>query len=433
MFEQDQIDIPLPAPKQPCPDGSLLWFIRLRWCAALAQGLFVLLAVSLLGFRFQLPPLAAAVALLALSNLLLLRRFNSSGALPRRWLQSALLADSILLTVLLYLTGGAANPFGIIYLVYIIIAAIVLDERWTWIMTGQSILMYGLLFNAMGSGEHAAHMQSAGFAGHLEGMWLAFAFTAVLIAFFVNRILSSLRRRDEEAAELRLHAARSEQFAALVNLAAGAAHELGTPLGTIAVAANELKRGFETCRSTGEQQADAVLIAAEVDRCKRILEAMGGQGGTLRGEMPSRFSLAQLRSDLASQAAELGIAAEGWLPSPDNNELNLPRGLLAKSLLNLIKNSADADPGGHIKVEANFGSGTVEFKVADTGSGIPKELLPRLGEPFLTTKAPGRGMGLGVFLVKVFAERLGGELRYQPAAAGGTIARLSLPLNWTGR
>ena len=415
------------------PDGALTWFIRLRWCAALFQLGFVLLAIFPLGFPFPFPPLLAAVGLLTLTNLALQRRFNLSGNLPKRWIEFTILTDVVILTYMLSLTGGAANPFSIIYLVHIILAAIVLDERWTWIMSGVSVLLYGLLFTISDSSS-MTHMHHAGFSGHLEGMWFAFAFTAVLIAFFVNRILFSLRQRDEEAAELRLRAARSEQFAALVNLAAGAAHELGTPLGTIALAADELKLGFSTGRNLSEQEADAVLIANEVARCKKILEAMGEQGGDLRGEMPTTFSLKQLKDDLAAETESLGVDSKQWLNGSDGESstprLNLPRDLLGRSLVSLIRNSADADPNGKIGVEAQLKDNRIEFIVSDSGTGLKPEIIRRIGEPFFTTKAPGKGMGLGVFLVRTFAERLGGELNYRCRESGGTEARLSLPLSW---
>ena len=411
------------------PDSSALWFIRLRWSAAVAQTIFILCARYLFGFELPLLLLLAAVGVVAVSNLLLQRQFSTRGALKNSALEWTLLGDTLVLTFMLFLTGGAANPFSIIYLVHIILAAVVLGEKWTWVMTAISITLYGGLF-LLGDQSHLMHAHSGSFSSHLEGMWLAFAFTAVLLAFFVNRILLALRARDSEAAELKLRVAKTEQFAALVNLAAGAAHELGTPLATIAVAAQGAQGGFTMARPISEQSADAGLIAEEIDRCKAILESMGGSGSDLRGEMPTRFSLAELRADLEAEVRGLSVRTDGWLNGTNIREMTLPRGLLRKSLLSLIRNSLDADPNGQIHVEAQLRNDMVAFRVSDRGCGIDASVMCRIGEPFLTTKPPGKGMGLGVFLVKIFAERMGGALRYQSGEPTGTVASLSLPLVW---
>lgn len=409
-------------------DGAALWFVRLRWCAVVAQAVLILSAHYLLGYNLPVVPLVVITALVSFSNFFLQTEYAVQGRLRPGLLQSTLIFDTFLLTSLLALTGGPANPFSILYLVHIILAAVVLGELWTWGMALMSICLYGFLFSFSGSMDHN---HSGSYSHHLEGMWVAFAFTALLIAFFVSRILLALRERDQEAVELRLKAAKAEQFAALVNLAAGAAHELCTPLATMAIAADELRIGFSQNRNAGDQAADAELISNEIARCKKILEAMSAESGDLRGEMPTRFSLEELRKDLQAESSALGICPEALLPEKDSAEMLLPRELLSRSLLNLIRNAVDADPAGSVTIDAKVSERTIEFLVSDRGSGIAPELIHRLGEPFLTTKPPGRGMGLGVFLVRVFAERFGGRLTFQQRSPRGTIAQLSLPLVWS--
>ncbi|MFN8392380.1 MAG: ATP-binding protein [Bdellovibrionota bacterium] len=405
---------------------STVWFLRLRWCAALAQTAGIVVAGTFFAIDLAALPLVGCIALLCGSNLYLSRRSQLSRSLSRTAIESASLLDSFLLTVILFYTGGAANPFSIIYLVHIVLAAVVLGERWTWVMTVLSTTLYGFLFLA--PSEHSPmHHTSGSFTHHLIGMWIAFAFTASLLAFFVNRILFALRLRDEEARALERQVAKTEQFAALVALSAGAAHELSTPLATIAIAADEIEGGLTSKRATDEQVADIRLIKSELERCKSILTSMSGN---IRGEMPTTFTLAELRADLLQAAATLGLSEESFREKCLLTKMTLPRNALVQSLFNLIKNAADADPSRQIAVAVDVTPANVRFEISDRGPGIPKELIARLGEPFITTKPTGTGMGLGIFLVKTFAERMGGQLRFSSVPVSGTVASLSLPLHW---
>ncbi len=402
------------------------WFIRLRWSAAIGSCLLLAALGYFGGMTIAIRPLSAILAILIVSNLYLEKQFRSSGAVSLAALRIALLTDTVLLTAGLAVSGGPANPFSVFYLVHIVVAALILGASWTWAMSAISILLYGLLFFVSGPGQHDHGMHASSF--HLEGMWFAFALTATLIAFFAHRILTALREHELVAAELRLRAARAEQFAALVNLAAGAAHELGTPLGTIAIAAGELKRGLENGRAAHLQADDAALISEQVSRCKEILESMSAKSGEVRGEMPTTFSLEEIGRELLKRTAPMGISSSAFRAFDSSVNLTLPREVLVRSLYNLVRNGVEAGSGAIVTVTANRREGEIEFRVQDTGSGIPADLLHRIGEPFLTTKPAGKGMGLGVFLVKVFAERFGGSLEYRTAAGEGTTAELRLPL-----
>ena len=207
-------------------DISLDWLIRLRWGAAAGQLLTIGAAQALFG-GLPLPRLLALVAVSIASNAVLaLGRRRLAD--PRTLCGGALTLDTLLLTGLLLASGGASNPFSVLYLVYIALAAVVLRARWTWFLAGLSVVCYGLLFAAgRGASAHAAH-GADDLGAHLQGMWVAFTVAAVLTAYFVVKLSTALERREEAMAEMRDRAARHERLAAVTTLAAGAAHELGT-------------------------------------------------------------------------------------------------------------------------------------------------------------------------------------------------------------
>ena len=225
---------------------------------------------------------------LLVSNLLLAWA-RRAIAFPRALCGAALTLDTLLLTGLLHATGGASNPFSVLYLVYITLAAVVLGARWTWFLAALSVGCYGLLFAAFVPLEHVSHL-APGMQLHLQGMWVAFCVAAVLTAYFVVQMSTAIEQRDAEMSAMRDRAARSERLASLTTLAAGAAHELGTPLATIAVAARELERSIRALPAVRDAALveDAALIRSEVDRCRAILEPPGGPGGTDARRGPGR-------------------------------------------------------------------------------------------------------------------------------------------------
>ncbi len=213
------------------------WLVRLRWAAVLAQVIGVAVAVRALGLALPLTPIAVLITVLAASNLVL-GRWVSHGrpAASPRVFGTVLAADVTLLTGLLWLTGGASNPFTAVYLVYIALAAVTLGSRWTWTIAAIAVAGYGILFIlAPAPDPHATHA-AKDLSGHLAGMWVAFLSAALLIGFFVTRVREALDERERALAEARRAAAAQERLASLTTLAAGAAHELATPLATIAVA-----------------------------------------------------------------------------------------------------------------------------------------------------------------------------------------------------
>jgi len=212
-------------------------------------------------------------------------------------------------------------------------------------------------------------------------------------------------------------------------LAAGAAHELGSPLGTIAIAAHDAKLALDRIPAAREVADDLALIALEVDRCQEILGLMAARAGQSAEDAPPLWLSDLIRDVRAQLGDERSPRVEFRVGRPDQ-ELCLPPGQTTQSVLALVRNGLDASPAGApILVEVQELAGQAIISVADRGAGIPASLLPRVGEPFFTTKQPGRGLGLGVFLVRAFVESRGGELDIESTLGKGTRARMRIPLS----
>ena len=424
---------PLPLDLRPAaelaPSLALPWIVTLRYGVLGGQAALLLLARFALGVELPLPWLALPLAVTAASNALLPRfaaRYN-----VRVVLGSVLALDILCLTALLALSGGPANPFSLLYLVQIALSAVVLSKEWTWALGVLSTVSFGCLF--LGHVHvHAfeGHQSSEGFSTHLVGMWIAFAAAALLITIFIGKVSEALRKREQEVLLLQGRLARHARLASIVTLAAGAAHELGTPLGTIAIASRELELYAANVSRDPAVAEDARLIRAEVERCSRILQQMSARGAEPLGETPAPLPLRefveQVRETFPQPARGL-LRAE---VSGDPAAPVLPAEATRQALVALARNALDASGEGQtVVLGAECRGDTVRFTVADSGCGMGPDTLERIAEPFFTTKAPGRGMGLGTFLARVFAERLGGSLTFESEIGKGTQAVLELPVS----
>jgi two-component system sensor histidine kinase RegB len=335
-----------------------------------------------------------------------------------------LCADVALLTAALYFTGGATNPFVSLYLLPLIIAATVLPARHTWMMAGMTIAAYSALmfwYQPLGA-DHAHH--SSEFGLHVLGMWFNFLVSAGLIAFFVARMAASIRARDRLLAAARERTLRDEQMVTLGTFAAGAAHELGTPLSTIAVVAKELERDFE---GHAGFQADLALLRGQVEQCKRILTDLVGRTGRARAEGARPRSLDDLvqeaveRWQLLRPESRLRVSYSGTGPMP---RLVLEE-TVTQALVNLLNNAADASPD-EIEIECVWSAESVMLDIRDRGPGVTVEALNLAGRVAFSDKQ-GRGLGLGLLLANATIERLGGSVTLANRQGGGGCTQVRLP------
>jgi two-component system sensor histidine kinase RegB len=416
-----------PVPNDFAPHLALPWIVRLRYGMVLGEA--AIIVGMWYGFRLDVPllwTLAPLAAILA-SNILLGRLRILPLRFPQETLAAVFCLDTLCLTAILGLTGGPTNPFSLLYLVQITLSAVVLRKVWTWALGVLSTLCFGLLFFFhLPSEAFQTHSSGPGLSAHLIGMWIAFVVAASLIAFFTGKIAEALRTRESEVLVLQDQVAKNEKLASLATLAAGAAHELGTPLGTIAIVAKELER----FAATAPFLEDARLIRSEVERCRRILERMSVQSAGPMGETPNRIRVLDLLTEVLANFPD---------PQRDllkieiaNNALAaiLPAHATAQSLAALIQNALDANLDGRPILITAAGAGSdLRIAIQDHGHGMPASVLRRIAEPFFTTKEPGKGMGLGTFLVRTFAESLGGRVLFDSKPGEGTTVTLELPFN----
>lgn len=422
-------NVPRPAASRSPTAITVAWLVRLRWGAVLGQAVTIGVAIVGLELALSVLPLALLIALTAASNGVLAIRLRRGEEPSTRTIGGVLAGDIFVLSGLLYYSGGPSNPFSVMYLVNVTLAALVLGVRWAGAMVALSALLYAALFVwhvPVAELSHAGHHHGASPSSvHLQGMWIAFTIAASLIGYFVARVAGALRARESELANARALAARTERLAALTTLAAGAAHELGTPLGTIAVASKELERTIR--RSADEAIEDARLIRTEVDRCRSIVQRMSAQTGDTMGEVP-RLTHAQEIFDgcierLGKDATTNVVVAPGH-----DVPFTCPVEGTVQVLLSLVQNARWAvRDGGKVVISSSCTPDTVNLVVSDDGVGIADDLSSRIGEPFVTTKPPGEGMGLGLFLARTFAERCGGAFDIRSSKERGTIATMTLP------
>jgi two-component system sensor histidine kinase RegB len=424
--------VPTPADLRPAgelaPSLALPWIVKLRYGVLAGLAVLILLTHFVFGVSLLLQWLAIPLVLTAASNLLAYRCARRFGDRPA--LGYLLVFDTLCLTALLALTGGPANPLSLLYLVQITLSAVILSKKWTWSLGALSVACFGFLFWAhVRISVFEAHHTSGGFSVHLVGMWIAFVAAALLVTIFIGKVSEALRQREQEVLLLQSQLARHERLASVATLAAGAAHELGTPLGTIAVASHDVEYHATEVSRDPELAEDARLIRSEVERCRSILQQMSARGAEQPGEAPACVELAGLLESVRCD-----------LPPPDRDRVTvvltgdpgaavLLTGATRQALTALVRNALDATSEAQpVTLGVVRTAESLEFAVTDSGCGMSQETLIRIAEPFFTTKAPGCGIGLGTYLVRVFAEQLGGRLAFESEPGKGTRALLQIPL-----
>ena len=335
-----------------------------------------------------------------------------------------LACDLVIHSFLLYYSGGSTNPFVSYYLVPLTIAAATLP--WVYSLVLSALALTG--YTALLMWYHPLHLEVEHEATlinlHLFGMWLNFALSAAFITFFVVKMSGALRRQDQLQAERREAQMRDQRLLAVATQAAGAAHELGTPLATMSVLLKELRREYrdETL------QEDLSILQDQVNLCKETLQQL------------VRAAEADLKQNIVEQTAVewLKASVERWhLMRPESTykyEL-LGQGVvprlwpstdLTQALLNLLNNAADACPD-NLRITLDWTEAEIIVAVRDFGAGVPLEIAEKIGKPFFTTKSKGKGFGLGLFLTQVAVTRAGGSVKLYNQGEGGTLTEMRLP------
>ena len=388
--------------------------VLLRWLALAGQLLAVLIVNLGLGYSLPLGLCLAAIAASAWLNVFLTLRYRTTVRLPD-WQAAVYFAiDLMQLAVLLFLTGGLENPFALLFMAPVTISATTLSLRSTVLLLALSIVYVTLLafFHLplpWTPGEPFA-MPSL----YVLGIWISIGLGLCFMTAYAWRISQESRRMSAALAATQFVLARAQRLSALDGLAAAAAHELGTPLGTISLVAKELQRGG---LSEAEMIEDLELLHSQAERCKAILSRLSREP---KGEdaIYSRLPLHVLLDEVVAPHRDMDVefAVSVSAGEPDAGEpLIWRRPEILYGLGNFIENAADF-ARSKVSVGVVYDRDMVAISITDDGPGFAPEVIERLGEPYVTTRPraaarsvePGsehEGMGLGFFIAKTLLER----------------------------
>jgi len=403
------------------------WFIRLRWLAV-AGILIAAGVVASLGLSVSWRHLLGLAGLLgALNAVYVVLSRRPMPPLAFTWYQIAL--DLTVLTLALHVSGGIENPFSFFYVFHVIIAAILLPPRVSYLVAALATL--GFLAMAVLEHLRVVPHTELGFVRWQDSRYLVAASAVIASTLFsasylASTIMEGLRRKEEEMRRFNERLLQTEKLAAIGQLAAGIAHELNTPLASIAGYAEELG---EIVRGSADKVVQYTgVIRSQTERCKAITQSLLNFARKSEIRVQPVDVNAVLREAIdylrfKKRAPELRIEADlGEVPP-----LQADPGQLLQVFLSILINAADAVQGGGRIVVKSRASKEVQVVVADTGSGIPEENLKKVFEPFFTTKEPGQGTGLGLSLSYGIVKQMGGSIDLKSKVGEGTEVTISLP------
>lgn len=418
--------------------------VKLRWLAVAGQAVAVLFVYYGLGFTLPIELCFALIGFSALLNIALRLRYSASLRL-KTWAAFALLGyDAIQLAGLLYLTGGLENPFTLLLLVPVIISATTNTPRPTFFL---GLLVVGLasllVVSRLPLGLHSglSHLPLPWYPGqtmslpltYVTGVWVALVSACVFTGAYTYRVAKEARRLANALNATELILAREHHLSALDGLAAAAAHELGTPLATIALVAKELEREL---RPDSPYADDVALLKSQSERCREILRkltSLSGQTDQLLARLPLSHLIEEVVEPYRSFGIEIVIAtAETNGPEP----IGRRNPAIVYGLANLVENAVDF-ARSRVDVTSGWNENRVFVTIADNGPGFAPGIIDRIGEPYVTTRGSAGGdgdheaggLGLGFFIAKTLLERNGARLSFanRTGQSTGAVVRVSWP------
>ena len=432
---------------------NLKWLFILRNLMILCEVVLILLTVHLLSIKLPEQQLWLIVLSTSAVNVYTSMRMQAEEPVTELEIFSQICIDVFAIAALLYLTGGASNPITWVFLLPLIITAIMLPQAYAWYMVILTTSMYTMLiaFNVplpsiephipdstvmMSNMEsyqmiqHAHDMSDKSyFSLHLFGMWFGFVFSAGLVAFFVVELARTLRVQERSLSQARENALRDERVVALGTLAASAAHDMGTPLGTIAILSYELEQEYPNHRYP-ELYDKMRIIQQQISRCKEALSVMSASAGEMRAESGGVIRLIDYIDDVIMQ----------WRSHQPDTKLNyfidsdvavdakiIAELTLTHSLINILNNAAEASPSNlGVEFHASWDLDNITIKIRDFGPGFPQDIVDSAGKQPVVSKK--RGLGVGLFLTYSTINRLGGIIKLYNSESGGAVVEITLPL-----
>lgn len=398
----------------------------MRNLAIAAQLGAIVTARELYRIHLPIPPLLGIIGALVFFNILTWLRLKSVHDCGEGEFVFQLLLDIGALTGVLYFTGGATNPFVGLFLLPLTIAATILRSSFTWLLAAITIIAYSWLMTHFIPMPPAIDRNVTGFDPMVTGMWLRFVINALLIAYFVVGMAETLRRRERTLALAREETLRNNRLAAMGMLAAGAAHELGTPLATLATLTGELRRRYQGSEHE-ELQDNLKLMRGQIDRCK---EALGEISASAGGQQAQSGHVVPLRGYLLETLDQWinmrpGITVTPHLDGPELQPRILTERTLSQAIITMLNNAADASPQS-VELRAEWDIERLILEVCDRGEGLAPAASATIGETPFSTKE--QGLGLGLYLAHAAIKRVGGQVSLLDRPGGGICARVELPL-----
>lgn len=405
----------------------LTTLVRVRWFAITGQTAAVLFVSLYLNFVFPLGVSFALIAVSAWLNLFLSFRYQLNHRLDLRTVLLVLAFDILQLTGLLYLTGGLQNPFAVLLVVPVIIAATALSVR--------SILLLGLMTIVCASVLVVWHLPLPWYSGitlelpllFVLGVWCAIASTLIFSGLYVYRIAEEARQLGDALSATELVLQREQHLSALDGLAAAAAHELGTPLATITLVVKEMQRALQQDDRFTE---DVQLLSSQAQRCREILQRLTSLSSEGEEHM-SRLALSSLIEEVIAPHRNFGIQIMVDKQSDPKSKVTEPvvrrnPGVIY-GLGNLIENAVDFAQS-ETQVIWGWDEQSVHITIRDDGKGFSTDMLDRIGEPYMSQRNDehhGGGLGLGLFIAKTLLERSGAYISFnnrpEPGQSGAEV------------
>lgn len=404
--------------------------IVLRWIAIAGQLTAIFLVPVLFDLSLNLTLCLLAVGVAIIANLLAVLIYPENKRLSETEVTSMMLFDMSQLSALLYLTGGLHNPFAMLLLVPVAIAATTLRSGPTIVVGSVAIMLatFVMIFNI------PLHT-STGFdmlmpSEFVFGFWVALVIGVIFLGAYARRVTSEMNSMAEALLATQMVLAREQKINDLSGVIAAAAHELGTPLATIKLASSEL---IEDLADTPELSADASLIREQADRCAEILHSMGraGKDDLLLRQAPLLALLKEAAEPHIDRGKEISFDTQERQPTV----LRKPE--IIHGLRTLIQNAVDfADSS--VWIDSSWADGKISVQISDDGQGFPQHILGRIGDPFVRSRHPKpnqkerpeyQGMGLGLFIAKTLLERSGAVLTFSNDRDSGALVDITWPEN----
>lgn len=391
----------------------------LRWCAIGGQIVAIVIATRYFGLKIEAGPSAMTIGAAMIANLITSFVYPENKRLSEREASAMMAFDIVQLGVLLYLTGGLHNPFALLILAPVIIAATVLHLL--------SFVLLGLLAIGMITAIALTFVPLQVADGTLLllppllhfGFWASLVIGVIFLGIYARQVTTEMNTMGDALLATQLALAREQKLTDLGGVVAAAAHELGTPLATIKLVSNEL---IDDLADHPEMREDAELIRSQADRCRDILHSMGRAG---KDDLHLRSApLETVVKEAAEPHLQRGRNVSFDVTPEDGCTLPQPvilrRPEIIHGLRNLIQNAVDFSQT-QIAIDVRWSDNQIFVRIADDGHGFPQSVIGRIGDPFVRRRRvaldglrrPGYdGMGLGLFIAKTLLERSGAQLLF---------------------